>query len=949
MGLAAVPAALSRVTAKFFGKGDDLAKGVAKSGDDVVKASSKATGAAGKLMTSGVGGLLGAGLNSLLNQKAEEQNPNTTQPKTETVTATDPITTDDPTINIPELVKSLSVSDDIELPALTEQLSTVDLATTTEVPIAASVDPVQIVENYFDNNYTPIPIEASLPVDTRFEAYSKSLGSLNVSIKTLQSKIKILDIKIDSVEKRIKQAIDQNSSTLRANERRRDEADVEKKKKSKSSTSIIGYAAGAAAGGLLLKRILPILTLMTTSAISPDAEASETAIGEEQSFIDVLADIQDKYVTGAAAVAGAKFSGALGRSARAARSIAAGAAMNASLVADELKNAAKNVKTGTLSRISDAKSALQVSAPKTMERLSQTKDTIISTYNQVAANPKAIKVVQYVKQFIEKIKSFADGFASKFDPIKKSLSRITSLVGNVFKGLLAKPIRWYVAIEGLLLLIPAAESWLLGTSTEQEFHTKAKESINRVVGMIGGTWIVSLLFTLAGAAVGTVALPGIGTIAGTALGIFIGLYFGESIYKMIGGEVIVNAIYDYIVSGFDTSVFNGLTSKMKDAFVNEWESLVERVKEDAASSFDFVAGGGLEVATTEDIKKEYGENISNIDLITRASSGLATDENAIAYALKDIKSEQEFQQFAKQYEQQTGSSLSATLQEELSENEYGKLMNQLQTQYEQALPPGTAGLLEQIARGEGTSDKQAVEKGFASGYDVVLGYGKFGLPSKPLSQMTLSEVKTYQDELRSKSGDLNSSAVGKYQIIKGTLQELQKELQLPDTTIFNKETQDKMAEALLRRRKITQYTSGEISREEFQQNLSREWASVADPYSGMSYYGQHTGTTDAQAKAAIEGLMQPSEQPQLASEVLQGAPTVAASPMIYRTGETPNLSVRSSIEEKGTQIIPIIVPLAAANPVSVSKTSNVGLPSRGESARSPFSTSDSFLSARLMT
>lgn len=946
MGIAT---ALGKIVAKISGKGDDLAKGVAKSGDDVVKATSRATGVAARLTAGGTGGLLGAGLNSLLNQKPEEQIPNVVQ--TQDVIVNEPsMPSDDPTINVPELVQSLSSTSDVELPALTEQLSTVDLATTAEVPIAATVDPVQVVENYFDDNYKPIPVEASVPADTRFEAYSKSLGSLNVSIKTIESKIKTLDIKIDSVEKRIKQAIEQNKSTLRANERRRDEADVEKKKKpAKEKGGGAAAAAGAIAGGLMMRYILPITALLGSNLLSASAEASDDGetIGEKLSFLE---DIEDKYVTGAAALAGAKASGAIGRSARAARSMAAGVAMNASLVADDLKTAARNVKTGLLTRASDARSAMQVSAPRTMEKLTQTKDAIVSTYRQVAANPKAIKVVQYVKEFIERIKAFADGFASKFDPIKKSLSRITSLFGNVFKGLLAKPIRWYVAIEGLLLLIPAAESWLLGTSTEQEFHTKAKESINRVVGMIGGTWIVSLLFTLAGAAVGTVALPGIGTIAGTALGIFIGLYFGESIYKMIGGEVIVNAIYDYIVSGFDTSVFNGLTSKMKDAFVNEWESLVERVKEDAASSFDFVAGGGLEVATTEDIKKEYGENISNIDLITRASSGLATDENAIAYALKDIKSEQEFQQFAKQYEQQTGSSLSATLQEELSENEYGKLMNQLQTQYEQALPPGTAGLLEQIARGEGTSDKQAVEKGFASGYDVVLGYGKFGLPSKPLSQMTLSEVKTYQDELRSKSGDLNSSAVGKYQIIKGTLQELQKELQLPDTTIFNKETQDKMAEALLRRRKITQYTSGEISREEFQQNLSREWASVADPYSGMSYYGQHTGTTDAQAKAAIEGLMQPSEQPQLASEVLQGAPTVAASPMIYRTGETPNLSVRSSIEEKGTQIIPIIVPLAAAGQQSsFLRTSNVGLPSRGESARSPFSTSDSFLSTRMMT
>ena len=61
--LAPVKDFVGKIVAKISGKGDDLAKGVAKSGDDVVKATSRATGVAARLTAGGTGGLLGAGLN----------------------------------------------------------------------------------------------------------------------------------------------------------------------------------------------------------------------------------------------------------------------------------------------------------------------------------------------------------------------------------------------------------------------------------------------------------------------------------------------------------------------------------------------------------------------------------------------------------------------------------------------------------------------------------------------------------------------------------------------------------------------------------------------------------------------------------------------------------------------------------------------------------------------
>ena len=191
------------------------------------------------------------------------------------------------------------------------------------------------------------------------------------------------------------------------------------------------------------------------------------------------------------------------------------------------------------------------------------------------------------------------------------------------------------------------------------------------------------------------------------------------------------------------------------------------------------------------------------------------------------------------------------------------------------LPGGVKGLLEQISRGEGTSDAAAKKKGLASGYDVSLGYGAYGGgPKKALSEMTMAEVKEYQKAmLADPKNKLNSSAVGKYQIISGTLKELQKELGLKDTDKFDAATQDKMGEALLKRRGLDKYTSGKISADKFQLGLSQEWASVADPRTGQGYYaGQRTAhTTDAMAKAAIAGLSNTAPQPATPKETSEEA------------------------------------------------------------------------------
>jgi len=165
-----------------------------------------------------------------------------------------------------------------------------------------------------------------------------------------------------------------------------------------------------------------------------------------------------------------------------------------------------------------------------------------------------------------------------------------------------------------------------------------------------------------------------------------------------------------------------------------------------------------------------------------------------------------------------------------------------------------AVLLDRIALGEGTSDAAAQEHGLASAYDITYAYGQYNPEkSKQLTEMTIGEVKQLQLQmLANQAGSkLQSSAVGKYQLISTTLEEQQKKLGLFDDTKFDSATQELFGQSLLEKRGYIDWTDGKISDYQFQKNMAKEWASVADPDTGKSYYGQGVGTTDAQIKEAM--------------------------------------------------------------------------------------------------
>jgi len=140
------------------------------------------------------------------------------------------------------------------------------------------------------------------------------------------------------------------------------------------------------------------------------------------------------------------------------------------------------------------------------------------------------------------------------------------------------------------------------------------------------------------------------------------------------------------------------------------------------------------------------------------------------------------------------------------------------------------GLLDAIAKSEGT---------YKTGYDTEYLYGKYGENRKKFDEMTIGEVLDYQDKMVAKqsSQKLKSSAVGRYQMLRQTIRDEMKHSGYTTTDLFTPEVQDKLMLSRLKRlRGYDDWKSGKIKDDDFVYNLSKEFASIANPKTGKSYY-----------------------------------------------------------------------------------------------------------------
>ena len=125
---------------------------------------------------------------------------------------------------------------------------------------------------------------------------------------------------------------------------------------------------------------------------------------------------------------------------------------------------------------------------------------------------------------------------------------------------------------------------------------------------------------------------------------------------------------------------------------------------------------------------------------------------------------------------------------------------------------------------------------------------KYPLLNRPLSTYTVGQVKRMQAEARyGANGQL--FATGRYQIIPTTLIYLQKFTGISDSALYNKITQDKLANALIATKaSVNNYLTGKVA--DTDANLraaalgvAQIWSSVGKPSDNTSYYPNDRATT----------------------------------------------------------------------------------------------------------
>jgi len=124
-----------------------------------------------------------------------------------------------------------------------------------------------------------------------------------------------------------------------------------------------------------------------------------------------------------------------------------------------------------------------------------------------------------------------------------------------------------------------------------------------------------------------------------------------------------------------------------------------------------------------------------------------------------------------------------------------------------------------------------------------------------------------------------STAVGRYQIIRKTLQTLKKNLNIAGSTRFTPDLQDRLGLALMVGRGYQKWWTGAISDRQFAHNISLEWASLPDPENGGKSHYDGVGPNHASTSLdKVLTMLQKAraEQPQQAAAPAGPAGAAAA-------------------------------------------------------------------------
>jgi len=154
-------------------------------------------------------------------------------------------------------------------------------------------------------------------------------------------------------------------------------------------------------------------------------------------------------------------------------------------------------------------------------------------------------------------------------------------------------------------------------------------------------------------------------------------------------------------------------------------------------------------------------------------------------------------------------------------------------------------MLDLLGQSEGT------DKG--RGYNETLGYGAYTGGNKNLVEMTFAQIDRLQTQmLANPENEMNSSALGRYQIVRTTLREIVDKKNISGNRLFNERMQDEAACFLLGKRGIDKWLKDELPLDNLLVALAQEWASLPTP-AGRGYYDNQRAAVSVQK--VIDTLM----------------------------------------------------------------------------------------------
>jgi muramidase (phage lysozyme) len=172
---------------------------------------------------------------------------------------------------------------------------------------------------------------------------------------------------------------------------------------------------------------------------------------------------------------------------------------------------------------------------------------------------------------------------------------------------------------------------------------------------------------------------------------------------------------------------------------------------------------------------------------------------------------------------------------------------------EPAKPPATqsatppANRAQQMQNIRNLIQRAEITPGAENPYDIQQGEGKKA--AVELTKMTVDQVLALQDQRRKKGlkkGE--STAVGAYQIVQGTLKEKIAQLKIQGDQMFDKDLQDQLADSLIKQAGYEDYAANPTpdAKKAFIQRLSGIWAGIPKDAGGQ------TGLPSNQNKATID-------------------------------------------------------------------------------------------------